>query len=272
LGGNLVAFRKNLELLRAIPALTRFYSAAFDETTLFKRIGDDLEFPEPEFRRLQGISLAVQNLVPALRDTLVDLTGEEKENTIFVRLPDSTDLKEVTEAMRDFEKLLGQVVYHPKVNGKIVLAGWEKGSLWMEILVGTAVAATVVAHVVKAAAIAYRKILDNKIISAQIEGLQAKAESMDDIKNALKIHLEMLVDAEARQIYAAYYKGAEEPDDNEQIERLKHSVKTLAELMNKGAEVQPGLLLPPETKSEFPNMKNLSALTSSIKELGNGPK
>jgi hypothetical protein len=271
-GSNLNAFRKNLEQLQAIPALARFHKSAFDETSLFKRVGDELEFTEPEFRRLQGISLAVQNLVPALQETLIDLVGEEKDNTVYVRLPDSTDLKEVTDTMREFEKLLGQVVYHPKINGNIVLAGWEKGSLWMEILLGTTLAATVVAHVVKSAAIAYRRILDNKMISSQIDGLQAKAESMHDIKNGLKIHLEMLVDAEARQIYYSYYKSSDGPEDNEQIERLKHSVKTLAELMNKGAEVQPGLLLPPEIKSEFPDMKNLPALTSSIKELGAAPK
>lgn len=267
---NLNALRHTLTQLANIPPFARFFQSAA-ETSLFKRIGDELDFNDIEYNRLQGVSLAVQNVIPAMMESLTALVGEEGANTIYIRLPDSEDLSYVAKTMENFEKILAQVVYNSKINGSIKLVGWEKGSLWLEILLGTAAAATVVSHVVKSAAIAYRRILENRMITAQIEGLEAKAESMQDIRDGLKKSLDMLVDAEARQLYDQFYRGnADEQADNEQIERLKHSVESLAELMNKGAEVQPGLLMPPEVKQSFPDMKNLPALVSSIKAIGQG--
>lgn len=272
IASNLDAFRHSLEQAARIPAVRRLYDLTFENTALFRRIGDELEFSESEFRALQSASLALQNMVPAMREALSNIVGDEAENTIYIRLPDSDDLKYVAKVLAELEKIIGQAIYHPKIDGKVSLVGWEKGSLWIEIMVGTSLAAVVVSHVVKSAAIAYRRILENQLIEAQISGIRAKSESMEDIKNGLKNHLDMLVDAEARQIYDAHYRDGEQNVDNEQIERLKHTVKTLAELMNAGAEVQPGLLLPPEVKETFPNMKQLPSIVSAIKELGNGAK
>ena len=58
-----------------------------------------------------------------------------------------------------------------------------------------------------------------------------------------------------------------EGDNNEQIERLKLSIKMFSNLIDKGAEIHPALNQPESVKNLYPKMDNLQALESKIKKL-----
>ena len=72
-----------------------------------------------------------------------------------------------------------------------------------------------------------------------------------------------MIEAEARALYNESFEG----DDNEQIERLKLSIKMLSNLIEKGAEIHPALNQPEQVSNLFPDMKKLNSLESRIKKL-----
>jgi hypothetical protein len=56
-------------------------------------------------------------------------------------------------------------------------------------------------------------------------------------------------------------------DNQEQIERLKLSIKLFSDLIDRGAEIHPALNQPESVKNLYPKMNNLQALESQIKKI-----
>ena len=72
-----------------------------------------------------------------------------------------------------------------------------------------------------------------------------------------------MIDAEANSLYNENFKG----DNNEQIGRLKLSIKMFSNLIDKGAEIHPALNQPESVKNLYPKMANLKRLESKIKKI-----
>ena len=96
--------------------------------------------------------------------------------------------------------------------------------------------------------------------------MKIKNESLKEIQEAQKKELDLIIDAEANQLYVENFTTE---GNNEQIERLKLSVKLLSEQLDKGAEVHPALNTPEKVSNLFPDMKKLESVESRIKKLTN---
>jgi hypothetical protein len=100
-------------------------------------------------------------------------------------------------------------------------------------------------------------------LQQQLTALKVKNESLQDIIKLQKAETNSVIVAEAEFIASENFKE----NSQENIERIKNSILTLAELINKGAEVQPALVAPEEVSNLFPDTKNLIGLESRIKKL-----
>jgi hypothetical protein len=86
------------------------------------------------------------------------------------------------------------------------------------------------------------------------------------MKDAQKKQLEQSLEAEAGNLVAQFYKGA----NAEKTERVKYSIKLISELMDKGVEIHPSLNASKEVGNLYPDYRNIRLIESRIQELGSG--
>ncbi|MEQ8561190.1 MAG: hypothetical protein RID18_06750, partial [Cytophagales bacterium] len=98
-----------------------------------------------------------------------------------------------------------------------------------------------------------------------VKSLELANEQKVAFIEAQKKQLELLVQTEAKIISDEYYKETN-PED---LERLKHSIVTVSELINKGLEIHPSLNTPEQVSNLFPDFKNLNLIESRTKLLNN---
>jgi hypothetical protein len=116
-------------------------------------------------------------------------------------------------------------------------------------------------RVTRAAALLAQETVKWKLVSSQVETLKLKNEAMEQLVDAQKKLLRNLVDSESRAIEDSFFPE----HDNERQERLKESIRTISELIFKGAEIHPSLTAPVQAKEVFPKYDELP--TTMIKQL-----
>ena len=73
-----------------------------------------------------------------------------------------------------------------------------------------------------------------------------------------------MIQAEAEHIQSEHFKN----NAPENLKRIKNSISIFAELIGKGAEIQPALVAPENVANLFPDPTNLIGLESKIKKIG----
>jgi hypothetical protein len=197
-------------------------------------------------------------------NVLLTTVPEEDINSINIKLPPVNDFDELSKVSREIHLGLTQVIYNDDINGQTKIVSVENGSIWFNVFVGSS-AVTVIASLVWASAVIYKKIQEGKLLAEQVRGLKVKNESLEDILKAQKAETDFMIQAEADHISSEHFKE----NNPENIERIKKSISTFAELIGKGAEVHPALVAPEKVSNLFPNPTNLLGLESKIKKLAN---
>lgn len=208
--------------------------------------------------QLTILKTLTQNFLTILLKTV----PEEDVNSINIKLPDIKDFDELSKISRDIHLALTQVIINDDINGETKIVSVENGSIWFNVFVG-ATAVTLVASLAWSAAVIYKKIQEGKLLAEQVRGLKVKNDSMEDILKAQKSETELVITAEAEYINTQFFK------DNapENIERIKNSITTFAELIGKGAEIHPALVAPEDVANLFPDPTKLIGVESKIKKL-----
>ena len=78
--------------------------------------------------------------------------------------------------------------------------------------------------------------------------------------------LSLLVEAEAKHIVSENYENAEP----EQLERIKNTIKMLADIIDKGGEIHPSISAAESISNLFPAPNQIMSIASKIKELKTG--
>ena len=195
--------------------------------------------------------------------TLAKTVPPENVNSINIKLPPISDFDELSKVSRDIHIGLTQVIFSEDIKGQTKIESVENGSIWINVFVG-ATAIPVIASLVWASAVIYKKIQEGKLLAEQVRGLKVKNESLEDILKAQKAETELMIQAEAEHIQSEYFKNT----TPENIERIKNSISTFAELIGRGAEIQPALVAPENVTNLFPDPTNLIGLESKIKKIG----
>lgn len=224
------------------------------------------------FQSLESLYTLSRSLKSALQipaeSEEYEIFEKNEENCIFIKLPETKNLKELSDSINTFDKIFSQSILVANVEGKIELETVEPGSVWMKICLGSIAAVQLVGGLAWASAVVYKKYKEveyiEKLIEKQDIEIQEKQLLVDSQKRILKI----IIDAEAKNIYNTHYnKPQEEGVDNESFERLKNVLNMLFEQMIKGAEVTPALPESENVDNLFPDMSNIPMIESKIKKL-----
>jgi hypothetical protein len=211
-----------------------------------------------------NISLLIE-VLSNIEQSLLNIVGQPTENSIFIKLPVVNDFKDLGKAADAFEKILNQIIINDDINGEVRIESVENGSIWLEVSLGTSLAVSAIGSLAWAAAVVYKKMQEGRLLAQAVIKQKISNGADADLANANKILLNYIIEAEAQHFCEENYSKIEP----EQIERVKVTIKMLAEQMSKGAEIHPSISTPEEFSNLFPNMNNLIGLASKIKQIEN---
>jgi len=234
------------------------------DSIIFTSSGDQMFVEVAEGQLLNATLTNLRETVRNLYEILLKTVPDEAQTSINIKLPDIADFNELSEYSRTLHLALTQVLYEPTINSECKIVSVENGSIWFNVLVGS-LGLSVVASMTWAGAVIYKKIQEGRLLQEQVRSLKVKNESLEDIVDANKEQLTLLIQAEAEHINSEYFEN----NQNESIERIKNSIKLFADLIGKGAEIHPALIAPENVSNLFPDTKNLIGLESKIKRIAN---
>ncbi|TVZ47444.1 hypothetical protein [Olleya sp. Hel_I_94] len=258
----LVGLRKAMNKLETTGLLTDEVKE-FRSSAIFTTNKDNISLNTSEARQLKTKLDNLIRLVGSLNTSFKEIGGEVNENSISIKLPEVTDFEDLSKFSSDFHKILNQAIVNDEINGQVRIDSVENGSIWLDVYLGSTAAVTLIGSLTWSAAVIYKKIKEGQLIEQHVKSLKIKNDSLKEIQEKQKQALDLMIEAEAQSLYNESFDG----DNNEQIERLKLSVKMLSNLIEKGAEIHPALNQPEKVTNLFPDMKKLNSIESRIKKL-----
>lgn len=261
---NINNFKKLLSILSDMPIFDDEIKYIY-KSPLYATSSDSLQILSDSVRRgifncANHIYFSTVSLVK-LFDNMIDELNDE---TISIKIRESSDFDIIIKDLEKIQACISQIITHPEIGGKLELNSWESGSKWMNLSLGSMLAVSIVASAAWSAAVVNKKIQEGRILTEYARGLSIKNESMEEIRIKQEEAITLLVNEEAKRIQVEFYNN---DNNNEELERLKYSIKMFSELIENGTEVHPALTAPETVQNLFPDFAKLDTITSKIKLL-----
>lgn len=258
--------RNRLEKLQGIDGFGEV-EAKLQGSILFRTNEAQIKIPRPEWSDLGNTLGEYQRQLVGLQIFLSAQLSLQNAEAVYVKLPMTMNFRQAIESQDRVAKVLEQVVFLKGVDGRLELKSWEKGSLWLELLVGGQAVVAIVGSLAWAAAVVYKKVQEGRLHAEYVNGLKLKNDHIKAIVDAEGEMLKQLVDTEAKNIASQHIQGEV---DAETIERIKFSIKELSKLIEGGTEIHASLKAPEDVKNLFPDFKKLGSISSRTKLLQEG--
>lgn len=265
----LARYRKSLLTLAEIEPLKPFLS---DLT------GSDLvanNFDRFRLSAQEGAALhlrlgALQSALEGLMNILPAIIPEGRENCIRVKLPVASDYRTLVGDQGILLKALEQLLFiKAEFNHSITIEGWENGSFWLMLCVGAPLAVEVIGRALWAAAVIRKKMAEAVIIEEKVRALRIHGDLLEQLGAASKLAINEVINTEALAIHDKYFSGSSSP--HEEVERIKKTLLTFADMISRGAEIHPALMQPEKAAEIFPDFKTLDTVSSKIPQLADSP-
>jgi len=270
---NIPAFRSLVETLADVPPLKPL-ADVLRKSGIYQIGAEAAGFAGDQAREIAGLAdefyLTARGLKKALETLVVDVPQE----TVVASIPkQKDDLTSVVAVLSDLHKALAQLVSETGIGGEVRVERWETGSLLVFLFLGTLSAVGLVARTLRAAAIAYQEIQKGRLLGQHVEvlkehvkGEKIRNDMAETFRSAQEERIRSVVDREGRAVDAEYFQER----DNERAERIKNSIRILADLLDGGTTIYPALEMPEEKRKEFPDMQQLLTSLSAIKPIEEG--
>lgn len=190
-------------------------------------------------------------------NSLIDI-----DNSIAIKLPPLKTFTDLSKVANDFKKAIEIPILDSKIKSEFQIITAEPGSIWIMVALGTAVAVKLIGAITWSAAVLKKKNAEARIFEAHAKTLELKNEQIQLFINAQKTQLNNLLANEAEAIATNHYT-AQEP---EAIERLKLSITTVADLIEKGSKILSNSSSD-SIKKLFPEYDKLSIIETAIKKI-----
>jgi hypothetical protein len=210
----------------------------------------------------QEIDAAVATLIAFVFMRLPQ--AEEGTERISVKLGNGQQFSVVVEKVERLESLLSQALSVLEDTPIVHVEGWETGSLWIDLAVGSSAAVFLIGGISWAATCVLKKYQEAKILEKMCEGLSIKNDALRSIQEAADDAVKAVVTAEARRLDSKHSKKSGEP---ETIQRLEHCIRGFFEMIKEGTEIHPSLTAPEAVQNVFPKLGEVLGLESGTKLL-----
>jgi hypothetical protein len=188
-----------------------------------------------------------------------------QDDLLYIKLPELSSFDELSKYANDLKKAIELPITDESINGNLKIIGADQGSVILYALLGTVVAVKLIAGICWAAVLLKKKNAEANIFEAHAKTLNIKNELMQDLVNAQKEQIKNILHAEAEAIASKHYNH----NEPETIERLKLSIATVSELVEKGAKILP-MHNNDEIQKSFPDYNATNLIESTIRQLKEG--
>lgn len=187
---------------------------------------------------------------------------EISENGLFIKLPEIQNFDDLSKVSNDFKKAIELPIADQNDGGFVKIETAESGSIWLIISVGTFSAVNLIAAICWSAAVLKKKRAEAKIFEEHAKTLSLKNESLEILVNAQKVQIKNILESEAEEIANEHFTLK----DPEVINRLKLSINTVNDLIDRGAKILPSSDNK-DVMRTFPDYSNLNLIESTLKKL-----
>lgn len=260
---NVNELRQHLLTIQDIPYLepqlqTILYSVLF-RTTL-----DEISISRQEYLTLNSEIGALRIKLQVLKDIAEHDTTIMAEDILSVRVPSLNSFDALGKFATDLKRSIEIPIIDSGIDSNIEIIGAGKGSVILYISVGGLLTINLIGGICWSAAVIRRKMAEAKIFEEHARTLKLKNDSLQNLVEAQNTQIKNILQAEAEAIAAKHYTAS----DPETIERLKLSINTVSDLIDKGVKIMPQTGNEDIRKS-FPDYSQLNLIESTIKQLRN---
>jgi len=181
---------------------------------------------------------------------------------IYIKLPDLDNFDELSKVSTELKKAIEIPIHDQNTNAHIKIKTAEPGSIWLLVSLGVISAVNLVGAIAWSAAVIRKKRAEAKIFEQHAKTLEIKNETLSSFVDAQNEQLKNILEAEAKQIMNNHY----EVDNPETLNRLKLSIATVADLIDKGTKFLPAST-DKDVQEKFPDYNSLNLIESTIKML-----
>ena len=237
--------RRTLEAIEALKPTEVFkeeITKLLSVSLIVNNVSDPIVVPLPMYQDFHSTLTRLHQRATVFLGVLNEFIGEQDPHSIGVELPPRLDLEQTADTIRDLNMLLQQALVNPDTNGTITLQGFDRGSEWLEIGLGSITALTRFSQMVQSYFRVKEKGIEIEKQREQARTMRLGNDLMEGVNKSLTRDFETYRERELDNFLG---------ENNEQNERIKLSLDLLKTLMDKGAQIQPSLSAPEEIKSSF---------------------
>lgn len=231
------------------------------QTALFKTLDNEVYVKSHDHLTIQGFVDYVRTGLSFFVQNYQYSNVYETEDALLIKLPPLDNFDDLSKISSAFKKAIEIPILDSGIETNLKIVKAQPGSIWLTVLISLG-AIKLVAAIVWSAAVIRRKMAESKIFEQHARTLKLKNDQIENIIDAQKVQIKNVLDDEAKAIAAEYYSSS----DNEVIERLKLSINSVQNLIEKGAKILPNSKDDSVIKL-FPDTANLSSIESAIKKI-----
>ena len=202
-------------------------------------------------------------LCDSLSDSIEKSIPKTTPEQISIKIPNPTSFKELKITADKLDKIFSNTILHSDIKGNVKISNFDTGSYWIDIIATGEKIIPLIAGLAWSAVVVFKKLQEGKLVQEKVKAMKISNGAFKEIVDKSKEQINQTAEIEANHLQQEFYK-TKEP---EQTERLKMSLKELAELYSKGARIYPSLEASEDTIKSFPDFEKLEYITTKIKKI-----
>ncbi|WP_151895383.1 hypothetical protein [Patiriisocius marinistellae] len=265
--GNLDDLRKGVELLSEIDFLESYVDELKKDSGIFDTHKNSEKFVSSQENIIVRNVEYLRAGLTFLLDYFDKTTKNEKNlDAITIKLPELNSFDDLNKISNELKKAIELPIIDAGIDkSKTEIISADRGSIWLNVALGTIGAVKLIAGIVWAASVIRKKRAEAKIFEEHAKTLELKNDALKDIINAQKIQVKNILNAEAQAIASEHYDHT----DPETIKRLELSISTTSDLIDRGVKILPTGNSNDSLKELFPDYDKLNLIQSTIKQIRN---
>ncbi|PIQ21337.1 MAG: hypothetical protein COW65_09680 [Cytophagales bacterium CG18_big_fil_WC_8_21_14_2_50_42_9] len=258
---NLIEFRQSINNLDSANLFQQLIEV-IKKQQIFNMTADSLVLSYAEFKSFADLSNDLLHITKEFVKYIDIALPQVQDDEISIKLPEFRTFDEFFKILKILEKAFEQAIINETINGSVTIGGFEPGSRWINVKVGSQAAAYLIGTLVWAGVTISNQKNTDALMEENLRTKKLQNDALDAVVEANKRQIDLLIQTEAEHIYDEKFGNGPE-----QVEKLKLSIKSFAEIINMGGEVHPALSAPESIKLEFPERIPLHLIESRTKRI-----
>jgi len=247
---NVFNIRNSVERISGTGAFDSEISQIKEFETLLLSNTDSIILPKPEANELSNTIIRLANRMGVFNSVAKQILPEQNENSLSIRLPDTPRLAELSDIFSKLDKIFNQLLVNEKIQGEATLQNFDTGSEWIEILFNSVKAVFIISTLAYTVILVKREEIKNQELLEVVRNRRITNDLIERLSQEILAQSNKLINAKMSEFIQ---EAGIDKKDNEYLERYKHCVSILTELIDKGLKFFPSTKSPNDIKSVLPD-------------------